>query len=56
MGADGESLKVKSAYLDGELCALNAEGCAGLQPPVGRYGRRPDRSAGVLGAQVGAVL
>jgi len=48
------SLKVKSAYLDGELCALNADGApvfsrlqargrrASVQSATGGNGRRPD--------------
>ena len=39
------SLKVKSAYLDGELCALNGDGGASVQPPPGGDGRRPHGSA-----------
>src|ERR1044071_959061 len=41
------SLKVKSAYLDGELCALNANGCPSS---VGskRQWTRQDRSTRVL--------
>jgi bifunctional non-homologous end joining protein LigD len=35
------ALKVKSAYLDGELCALNSEGGARVQPAPGGSGRRP---------------
>jgi len=42
------SLRVKTAYLDGELCALNADGGAGLQPAPGGDGWRPNRSAYLL--------
>ncbi len=32
------SLKAKSAYLDGELCALNADGVPAIQPATGGNG------------------
>jgi len=41
-------LKVKSAYLDGELCALNADGVPVFSRLQGRHGRRQNRTARVL--------